>query len=130
MCFGIHVWTDEDLLSIEGIDTLQLQSQQPLVLTMNCLNGYFHLPYFESLGEKLLEAEGKGAIAAFSPSGLSLNLAARTYHEALLRELTSGAHECLGDALLAAQQNYADTGALPELLAIHHLLGDPALRWR
>jgi hypothetical protein len=127
---GIHVWADEDLLNIGDIDQLGLQCQQPLVLTMNCLNGYFHFPYFESLGEKLLEAEGKGAIAAFSPSGLSLNLAARTYHEALLRELTSGRHERLGDAVLAAQQAYAETGALPELLAIYHLLGDPALRWR
>ena len=40
---------------------------------MNCLNGYFHFPYFNSLPEELLKAEGKGIIAAFSPTGLSLN---------------------------------------------------------
>ena len=33
----------------------------------------------------------------------------------------------LGDAILAAQGAYADTGALPELLSIYHLFGDPAL---
>jgi hypothetical protein len=32
----------------------------------------------------------------------------------------------LGDALLAAQSAYADTGAFRELLSIYHLLGDPA----
>jgi hypothetical protein len=37
---------------------------------MNCLNGYFHFPYFNSLSEELLKAEGKGIIAAFSLSGL------------------------------------------------------------
>jgi hypothetical protein len=31
---------------------------------------------------------------------------------------------------VAAQAAYADTGAFPELLAIYHLLGDPALRIR
>jgi hypothetical protein len=36
------------------------------------LNGYFHFPYFNSLSEELVKAEGKGAIAAFSPSGMSL----------------------------------------------------------
>ena len=40
---------------------------------MNCLNGYFHFPFFNSLAEELAKAEGRGAIAAFSPSGLSLN---------------------------------------------------------
>ena len=40
---------------------------------MNCLNGYFHFPYFNSLSKELVKAEGKGALATFSPSGLSLN---------------------------------------------------------
>jgi hypothetical protein len=33
----------------------------------------------------------------------------------------------LGDAVLAAQQGYAETGAFPERLAIYHPFGDPAL---
>jgi hypothetical protein len=39
----------------------------------------------------------------------------------------SGEHARLGDAVLEAQKRYADTGAFPELLAIYHLFGDPAL---
>jgi hypothetical protein len=58
--------------------------QQPLLLTMSCLNGYYHFPYFNALSEELVKAEGKDAIAAFSPSGLSLNDPAHRYHEALL----------------------------------------------
>ena len=48
----------------------------------------------------------------------------------MLEALTSGEHLRLGDAVLAAQEDYAETGAFPELLAIYHLFGDPALLMR
>jgi hypothetical protein len=105
-----------------------VQARQPLLLTLNCLNGYFVAPNFDALAEALLKAEGRGAIAAFSPSGLSLDGPAHQYHRALVAELASGAHERLGDAVLAAQRTYAETGLMPELLAVYHLLGDPATR--
>ncbi len=127
---AIHLWANENLLNIWDVNSLSPQSQQPLLLTMNCLNGYFHFPYFNSLSEELLKAEGKGIIAAFSPTGLSLNDPAHRFHKALLNEVVHRGHERLGDAILAGQGAYAQTGAFPELLSIYHLLGDPALRLR
>ncbi len=124
---GIHLWASEDVFDDSKVATLAPQPEQPLVLTLNCLNGYFLFPYFNSLSEELVKADGKGAIAAFSPSGLSLDEPAHEYHKALLSELASGRHRRLGDAFLAAQSDYAATGAFPELLRIHHLFGDPAL---
>jgi hypothetical protein len=112
------------------VASLAAQPQQPFVMTMNCLNGFFHFPPMNSLSEELLKAEGKGAIAAFSPSGLSVNDAAHVYQKAVLQEILSGNHPRLGDAILAAQKDYADSGALPELLSIYHLFGDPALTLR
>ena len=53
---------------------------------------------------------------------------AHEYQKALVAELESGHHQRLGDAVLAAQAAYADTGYMPELLQIYHLLGDPGLR--
>ena len=97
---------------------------------MNCLNGYFVAPNFESLSESLLKAEGRGAVAAFSPSGLSVDGPAHQYHRAVVEELVSGKHERLGDAILAAQKTYAETGLMPELLPVYHLLGDPAMSIR
>jgi hypothetical protein len=98
---------------------------------MNCLNGYFHKPSLRnSLAEELLKAEGKGAIGTFSPSSMGEHWAARLYHEAMVAELASGRHERLGDALLAAQNAYAHTGARPDLLSVYQLLADPALRLR
>jgi hypothetical protein len=124
---AIHLWANENLFNIWQVPSLSPQSQQPILLTMNCLNGYFHFPYFNSLSEELLKAEGKGVIAAFSPSGLSLNDPAHKFHKALVDQLVNQGHERLGDAVLAGQAAYADTGAFPELLSIYHLLGDPAL---
>jgi Peptidase family C25 len=75
----------------------------------------------------LVKAGGRGAIAAFSPTGLSLDGPAHEYQRFLMQEITSGRYQRLGDAILAAQRDYALTGAFPELLEIYSLLGDPAL---
>jgi hypothetical protein len=58
------------------------------------------------------------------------NNAAQMYHQAVLGEIESGRHSRLGDAILAAQSAYADSGAFPELLSIYHLFGDPSMKVR
>jgi hypothetical protein len=45
-------------------------------------------------------------------------------------QIVRGEHERLGDAVLAAQAAYGDTGLMPELLAVYHLFADPAMRIR
>jgi hypothetical protein len=127
---GIAVWASENLMSNPDVGRLQGQPHQPIVMTMNCLNGYFHFPPMNALAEELLKAEGKGTAAAFAPSGLSLDEPAHVYQAALVDELLSGRHARLGDALLAAQRTYADGGLFPELLQLYHLFGDPALSIR
>jgi hypothetical protein len=127
---GIHLWADENVFNTSHVAGLAPQPQQPLLLTLNCLNGYFHFPYFDSLAEALLKAEGRGAIAAFSPSGLSLNAPAHRFHQILLDALFLRGQDRLGDAVLTAQREYASSGAFPELISIYHLLGDPALKLR
>jgi hypothetical protein len=127
---GTTVWASENVLNDWDVPSLRAQSRQPLLLTMSCLNGYFVAPNLDSLPEALLKAEGRGVVGAFSPSGLSLDGPAHEYHRALMAELVSGEHARLGDAILAAQRTYAETGLMPELLGVYHLLGDPATRIR
>jgi hypothetical protein len=127
---GIHLWASENVFDTTDVASLSPQGRQPILLTLNCLNGYFHFPYFDSLGEAMVKAEGRGAIAAFSPSGLSLDAPAHRFHQALMRALLDRSNRRLGDAVLKAQEEYASTGAFPELLAIYQLLGDPSLRLR
>ena len=125
---AVHFWAHENIFNLGSVADLSPQQQQPLVLTINCFNGYFHYPYFDAFAEELVKVEGKGAVAALSPSGLSLNAPAHRFHKALLKELLSGKHESLGDAILAAQARYAERGSFLELLGIFHLFGDPAMR--
>ncbi len=127
---GAAVWASENVWNTWDTPTLLPQSRQPLLLTLNCLNGYFVANTHDALAEALLKAPGRGSIAAVSPSGLSLDGPAHLYHRALVAEISSGHHQRLGDALLAAQRAYAHTGLMPELLAVYHLLGDPTLRLR
>jgi hypothetical protein len=127
---AVHIWAHENIFNTNTIRSLLPQEQQPLVLTINCLNGFFHYPYFDALAEELVKAEGKGAVASLSPSGLSLNTPAHRFHKALLEELLSGKHQHIGDAILAAQARYAEKGSFLELLSIFHLFGDPAMSVR
>ncbi|HEY2940933.1 MAG TPA: C25 family cysteine peptidase, partial [Vicinamibacteria bacterium] len=127
---GIAVWATENVFNNQDVAALSPQPQQPLLLTMDCLNGYFHFPFLNSLAEELMKAPDKGSIASFAPSGLSLHEPANLFHVALVQEITSGRHERLGDAVFAAQTDFAQTGAFLELLSIYNLLGDPALRIR
>ena len=64
---------------------------------MTCSNGYFISPWGNAIAERLTLAPDRGAIAAFSPSGLSLDEAAHLYHRALVTELEQGTHQRLGD---------------------------------
>jgi hypothetical protein len=127
---GAAVWASENVLNSWDTASLRDQSRQPLMLTFNCLNGYFLAPNYDSLSEAFVKVEGRGAIGAFSPSGLSLDGPAHRFHRALMAEITGGTHERLGDAVLAAQAAYAETGVMPELLAIYHLLADPGMKVR
>ncbi len=127
---GSAVWASENVLNSLDTPSLQAQSQQPLMLTMNCLNGYFVSPAIDALAEAFLKVEGRGTIAAFSPSGLSLDGPAHVFHRAMVDQVVNGNHERLGDVVLAAQQAYAASGQMPELLAIYTLFGDPAMKIR
>ena len=127
---GPAVWASENVLNSWDPPKLLAQSRQPLMLTFNCLNGYFVAPNYDSLAEAFMKAEGRGTIGAFSPSGLSLDGPAHRFHRALMAEIVSGEHERLGDAVLAAQAAYAETGVMPELLAVYHLFGDPGMKIR
>jgi hypothetical protein len=124
---GTAVWSSQNVLSSWDVSLLRAQARQPLMLTLNCLNGYFVAPSFDALSEAFLKAPGRGTIAAISPSGLSLDGPAHAFHRAILAELTSGRQRRLGDVFLAAQRDYAEAGMMPELVSVYHLFGDPAL---
>ena len=87
---GAAVWASENVLNSWDPPKLLAQSRQPLMLTFNCLNGYFVAPNYDSLSEAFLKVEGRGTVGAFTPSGLSLDAPAHRFHRALMAEITGG----------------------------------------
>jgi hypothetical protein len=123
------IWASERLLHSNDTVKLSPQARQPIVLTMNCLNGYFVPPAFDSLAEALVKAEDRGAIAAFSPSGLSLDDAAHVYHKALSPRSRQDSTRGSGCDRRRPGRLRRER-CLPELLRIYNLLGDPAMKVR
>ena len=93
---GGAVWASENVLNSWDPPKLLAQSRQPLMMTFNCLNGYFVAPNYDTLSEAFLKVEGRGTVGAFTPSGLSLDGPAHRFHRALMAEITGGEHERLG----------------------------------
>ncbi|MDH7487679.1 MAG: C25 family cysteine peptidase [Anaerolineae bacterium] len=124
---AIDVWAKEELFRAADVAALDQQGRLPLVIAWACLSGYFHHPQAESLGERLLLAEKKGAIAALVPTGETMAADQQLLADALFRYLF--AEPTLGEAILRARQEMDPTQpGLRDVLRTFVLLGDPALR--
>ena len=98
---------------------------------MTCAVGNFAVPGNDPLGEHLVLAPDRGAIAVWAPSGLSIDTYAQILNREFARRLARaepGAR--LGDLIRDSMQAYREGAAPMEFLAIYNLLGDPALRVR
>lgn len=100
----------------------------PVVTAMTCAVGNFAVPGNDPLGEQLVLAADRGAIAVWAPSGLSLDAQAQVLNRQFARRLaTAGAGTRLGDLVRESMRAYREEGGQAEFLAIYNLLGDPAL---
>jgi hypothetical protein len=76
---NFEVWSDDAFLDERDPaflrDTLDFNNglRLPLMMAHNCLTGGFHTLFDHSVGEDWLFRDGGGAVAVFSPSGLSFN---------------------------------------------------------
>jgi hypothetical protein len=76
---NFEVWSDDAYLDERDPphlrDTLDFNNglRMPLMMAHNCLTGGFHTLLDHSVGEDWLFRQGGGAVAVFSPSGLSFN---------------------------------------------------------
>jgi len=67
-----------------------------------------------------------GALAVWSPTGLSVNNLARQLGEELYTGMFVEGELVLGDIILRAYEGYADRNGPVFMLYIYNLLGDPA----
>jgi hypothetical protein len=116
------------LLTAEEAEGLTNQTL-PVMVLMNCLNGYFADAANETLGEALVKAPNGGAVAAWASSGMTLPEAQASVNQAFYRLLLQsglrGAQGVtLGEAARAAKAATTDQNVRRTWV----LLGDPSMR--
>jgi hypothetical protein len=137
-----HAWWDywggyphDSFLATDEISSLPESENPPIMLAMACLEGYFIQPSQTAddqscVGESLVRAEGKGAVASWSPTGEGLAVGQHYLHEGFYDAVfVDGVHQLGPAALLGKLNLYANAGGgHRELIDTYTVFGDPALR--
>jgi subtilisin-like proprotein convertase family protein len=112
---------------LTNADPRELTNSERLMffVSMTCLNGYFHDPATDSIGEALVKAPRGGAVAAWASSGMNGPAGQAAVNQALYRALF-GSGATLGEATLKARA--ATTNR--DIRRTWILLGDPTTRLR
>lgn len=124
---GLDRLATEGLLRTADVASLQNGDRLPVMTAMTCVVSRFEIPGFDTLTEALLLKRNGGVIAAWAPTGASLNYLAVMLAEGFFKTAFQDQEKILGKALLKAMADYAAAGGLRFMLNIYTLLGDPAL---
>ena len=119
---SVGVWRG-NLLNATDARELTNGTRLPLFVAMNCLNGFFHDVYAESLAESLMAAADGGALAVWASSALSPPDEQVTLSQGFYRFLFEEGLT-LGEAAQMAKRTVANR----DLRYSWILFGDPTLR--
>ena len=114
---SVSVW---DGLFSGGDAAALTNSSLSIYVSMNCLNGFFHDVYTESLAETLTKAPGGGAVAVWASSTLTSFDQQGVLDRAFVERLT---RTSLGEAAIAAKRAITDVDAQRTWI----LFGDPTI---
>jgi hypothetical protein len=126
-------WADESLFAIEDVPLLQNGAKLPVVLALTCNDGYYVYPHLSAAGrdavaEVVTRAEGRGAVASWSPTGQGNTPGHQVLNEGFFEAVFQVGLRTLGEATNAGKLKLWATGGNLELLDTYLLFGDPALR--
>jgi len=127
---GYDLLAYDSLLSINNLGSLNNLNGLPVLTAMTCLVGMYGLPGHDTLTESLVLKSNGGAVATWSPTGLSYNSLARMLDEEFLKAAFGSSGAILGDVIMKAAEGYYNKGGSLYMLDIYNLLGDPALKLR
>jgi hypothetical protein len=121
---SVEQWSFAGLVSDADAVALTNGGNLPVVLSMDCLSGFFHDVYTTSLAESLLLAKGGGAVAVWASSGFTTADPQVTMNRAAVQALLSSPGQSIGKAILQVKAGTVD----PEVRRTWILFGDPAMR--
>ena len=121
---SVEVWSGDTLLDDTSAAALTNAPRLPVFLTFDCLNGFFHDVYTQSLSETLLLNAQGGAVAIVSSSALTDALPQAHLDRSLVQALFKNGGATLGDALVQAKASIK----AKDVRRTYLLFGDPLLR--
>lgn len=124
---GPRVWADELVWTADDVAALENGAHLPLIVTLDCLNGFFDAPNQDSLSEVALRSPDRGAVAYVSSTTVTGLAGQEAFARALAERLASGTRRA-GDAMLLAEQAVAGLAGTEDVLRSWVLIGDPATR--
>jgi hypothetical protein len=119
---SVELWRG-NLLTGNDAPGLTNGTKLPLIIAMNCLNGFFSDIYTESLAEALMKAPNGGAAAVWASSGLTEAQPQLEMNQELFDQLFHG-NRTLGEAVIWAKESVQD----PDVRKTWILFGDPTIR--
>jgi uncharacterized repeat protein (TIGR01451 family) len=117
-------WSFSDLLDNTSAAALTNGNRLPVFLIMDCLNGFFHDVFAESLSSALLFAPNGGAVGVWASSGFTTAPPQASMDQALLTALAANPSQPIGRAIITAKANILD----PDVRRTWIFFGDPAMR--
>jgi len=123
---GVDRLAQKGMLLISDVASLQNSERFPIVTAMTCIIGQYAIPGFTSLSEALMLKNDGGAVAVWSPTGLSANNLAKILDGEFFRAIFIEGEKRLGQSVRRALKAYSEQGGEPLMLDIYTLLGDPA----
>jgi len=121
---SVEVWSGDALLDDTSAAALTNAPRLPVYLTFDCLNGFFHDVYTQSLSETLLLNGQGGAVAIVSSSALTDAQPQARLDRSLVQALFQNGGATLGDALVQAKASIK----AKDVRRTYLLFGDPLLR--
>ena len=127
---SLETWAHETIFKSDYISQLNNYQKLPLLVTMSCLNGFFHhadIPY--CLSEEFLNRKNGGAIACLSPSGFGYTIGDQYLGDGLFKALFQENDNIVGSAVVKAKLSLFTAGSsFSDHISFFNLLGDPALQ--
>lgn len=117
-------WSGSDIFDETTVSTLTNNSQLPIFLIMDCLNGFFQDVYAEPLGVDLILAQNGGGVAVVASSGLNQAPPQTTLDTLIVQNAFSVNGATLGQAIVNAKASITDLDVRRTFV----LFGDPAMR--
>jgi len=121
---SVEVWSGDSLLDDTSAAALTNAPRLPVFLTFDCLNGFFHDVYTQSLSETLLLNSQGGAVAIVASSALTDAPPQAQLDRSLVQALFQNGGTALGDALVQAKASIK----AKDVRRTYLLFGDPLLR--